>query len=355
VRSRGTVNLMRAAVITSFGQPLEILDVPDPVPTKTGVVLKVEASGICRSDWHAWMGHEHLPGLPHVPGHEMAGTIEAVGEDVRRWKAGERVTVPFSIGCGECNTCLSGQLNLCDRPFTPGFTHWGSFAELVSLDHADSNLVALPEDFDSAGAAALGCRFITAFRGVIDKGRIQAGEWLAVHGCGGVGLSAVMIGSAMGANVVAIDISSEKLALASELGAKATVDASEVESVTRQVRGLTDGGAHLSIDALGSTVTAVNSVRSLRKQGRHIQVGLMPGEASWPPLPMDAITMRELEVHGSRGMPATDYPRVLALISSGAVDPSLLVKRRVTLQEAPEVLADMSNFAGLGIAVITSF
>jgi alcohol dehydrogenase len=217
---------MKAVVFEQFRQPPALRTVPDPTPSAQGVVVKVEATGLCRSDWHGWMGHDPDIVLPHIPGHELAGTVEAVGARVSRWKVGDRVTVPFVGGCGHCHECNSGNHQVCEHQFQPGFTAWGSFAEYVALDYADTNLVALPEDLDFATAASLGCRFVTSFRAVVDQGRVSPGEWVAVHGCGGVGLSAIMIASAMGANVVAVDLTDEKLAFAREMGAVATVDAS---------------------------------------------------------------------------------------------------------------------------------
>jgi alcohol dehydrogenase len=342
---------VRAALISEYGRPLVVDEVPDPRPPPGGVVLRVEATGICHSDWHSWIGHEDLPGLPHVPGHEMAGVVVEIGPEVRNWKPGDRVTVPFSVGCGECASCLEGHLNTCDRGFAPGFTHWGSFAELVAIDHADLNLVRIPDELSSVHAAALGCRFVTSFRALVDKGRIQPGEWLAVHGCGGVGLSAVMIGAALGARVVAVDINDKALALATELGAELTVDGN-VDRPSRAVVEATDDGAHVSIDAVGTRTTSNNSIRSLRKHGRHVQVGLMLGDQANPPIPMQRVIMHELEILGTRGMPATDYPRVLEMIGSGAVDPRRLVTSTVSLSEASSVLERMADFQGVGVSVI---
>jgi alcohol dehydrogenase len=342
---------VRAALITEYGRPLVIEDVPDPRPPAGGVVLRVEATGICLSDWHAWVGHEDLPALPHVPGHEMAGVVTEIGPEVHNWRAGDRVTVPFSVGCGECSSCVEGHLNTCDRGFAPGFTHWGSFAELVAIDHADLNLVGIPDELSPVHAAALGCRFVTSFRAVVDKGKIRPGEWLAVHGCGGVGLSAVMIGAALGARVVAVDINEKALALASELGAEATIDGN-VDRPSRAVAEVTDGGAQVSIDAVGTRATANNSIRSLRKHGRHVQVGLMLGDEANPSIPMQRLIMHELEIHGIRGMPATDYPRVLELIGSGAVDPRRLVTNTVPLSGASAILETMADFRGVGVNVI---
>ena len=342
---------MRAAAIINYGEALVVDTFPDPIVPRDGVVLRVDATGICRSDWHAWMGHETLPGLPHVPGHEMVGVVEEIGADVTRWGPGDRVTVPFSIGCGECRSCRSGSLNICDVAFTPGFSHWGSFAELVAIHHADANLVSIPPDLDSVPAAALGCRFVTSFRAVVDRGRLRPGEWLAVHGCGGVGLSAVMIGAALGARVVALDIDAGSLARAAELGAEVTIEVGDGDPAATVVAA-TDGGAHVSIDAVGGTSTALASLRSLRKRGRHVQVGLMLAGDATLPIPMEPVIMNEVEILGSRGMPATDYPRVFELLTAGAIDLRRLVGGTVSLDGASAIMQSMGDFAGVGVTVI---
>ncbi len=346
--------VVRAAAIIEYRQPLLVDVYDDPVTPEKGVVLEVEASGICHSDWHSWMGHEDLPGLPHVPGHEMVGVVAAVGPAVSRWQIGDRVTVPFSIGCGECRSCQEGHLNTCDRAFTPGFSVWGSWAQYVAIDHADLNLVRLPGGLDPVDGVALGCRFVTAFRAVADRGRVQEGEWLAIHGCGGVGLSAVMIGSALGARVIAIDIDPASLALAATLGAEAAFDARDDGFIDR-VQELTGGGAHLSVEAVGRTETVRNSLASLRKHGRHVQVGLLFAEHAEPSIPMEPVIMGEQEILGVRGMPAIDYDRVFELVDSGAVDPSRLVTGTVALDEASQVLESMGDFTGVGVTVIDRF
>jgi alcohol dehydrogenase len=284
----------------------------------------------------------------------MAGVVDEVGPEVRRLSRGDQVIVPFSIGCGTCRSCRSGHLNTCDRAFTPGFSAWGSFAERVAIAHADLNLVPLPDGFHPVHAASLGCRFITAFRAVVDRARLRSGEWLSVYGCGGVGLSAVMIGKALGARVVAVDVDSASLAMAAELGAETTVRAGRSDAF-EQVRSLTGGGADVSIDAVGTSDTAIASILSLRKHGRHVQVGLMFGEHASPPIPMEPVIMGELEILGVRGMPATDYPRVLELVSSAGIDLSRLVTGTVDLDEASAVLEGMSLSAGVGVTVIDRF
>ncbi len=347
---------MKAMLYHEFKQPLALATVADPAPSPTGVVLKVTACGICRSDWHGWQGHDpDIKTLPHIPGHELVGEVVAVGAEVRRWKGGERVTVPFSGGCGTCPECLSGNQQICNRDFQPGFTGWGGFAEYVALEYADVNLVALPPEIDDVTAAALGCRFITAFRAVVAQGRVAPGQWLAVHGCGGVGLSAIMIGRAMGAQVIGVDINDHALTLAQQLGATLTLNARAVADVPTAIRDLTHGGAHVSLDALGSVATAQNSVLCLRKRGRHVQVGLLAGQDKNPPMPMGAVIGRELTLVGSHGMQAHEYPAMLEMIATGRLTPRQLVGRLVTLEEAGQVLVAMNEFQHVGMAVIDRF
>ena len=346
---------MRAILYETFGGPLELRQLPDPAPPADGVVIRVEASGVCRSDWHGWRGHDADVRLPHVPGHELAGVIAAVGPAVRRWRGGERVTVPFAVGCGVCVECAAGHPQICDDYFQPGFTAWGSFAEYTAIPHADANLVRLPDELGFVEAASLGCRFVTSYRAVVAQGRVGPGQWVAVHGCGGVGLAAVMIAQACGAQVVAIDLKPAALERARALGAAHGVEARPEVDVPAAIRALTGGGAHVSLDALGSAVTCLNSVLCLRKRGRHVQVGLLPGEAREAALPMNVVLGRELELVGSHGMAAHAYPPMLELIRAGRLQPGRLVARRIALNEAPEALRALGTFRDEGITVIDRF
>jgi alcohol dehydrogenase len=288
--------------------------------------------------------------LPHVPGHEFAGTVAAVGTDVRTWSVGDRVTVPFVCGCGRCPHCRDGDTHVCPEQTQPGFTGPGSFADLVAVHAADTNLVGLPDGLDLVTAASLGCRLATSYRALVTHGRVGPGDWVAVHGCGGVGLSAVMVAVALGARVVAVDVSAPALERARELGAAETVSCDDPAAAVREVTG---GGAHVSLDAVGSPATAVASVRSLRRRGRHVQVGLLLGEQSTPPLPMDLVVAHELSVHGSHGMPAHQYGDLLDLVTSGRIDPAQLVGRVIGLEEAGRSLAAMSGPAeSVGMTVV---
>jgi alcohol dehydrogenase len=346
---------MRAVVVRSFGEPPAVESVPDPEPPADGVLVRVRATGVCRSDWHGWMGHDPAISLPHVPGHELAGEVAEVGPEVRGFEVGDRVTVPFCCGCGRCEPCRHGWTQICDADFQPGFTAWGSFAEYVAIDHADTNLVRLPDEMEFATAASLGCRFVTSFRAIVDQGRVTPGEWVAVHGCGGVGLSAIMIASAMGANVIAIDLTDEKLDFASKIGAVATINAAKTPNVVKAVKQITNGGAHMSMDALGHPTTSFNSIANLRRRGRHVQVGLMLGDHARPQVPMDKVIAFELEIRGSHGMQAYRYQAMMEMIRTGKLKPELLVGKRISLDEAPAALMAMGGFEGIGIGVVTKF
>ena len=292
---------------------------PDPVAPDGGVVVEVAATGMCRSDWHAWAGHDDIA-WPHVPGHELAGVIVEVGVDVRSWRIGDRVTVPFVCGCGRCEWCLQGDAQVCPNQEQPGFTHWGSFAERVALHAADTNLVAVPDAVDLTTAASLGCRFATAYRALVGRARVREAEWVTVVGAGGLGLSAVMIARALGARVIAVDRHDEALDLARRLGAELVLRAGETH-VPTAVAHLTGGGSHVAGDAVGSEKTAAAAILSLRRRGRHVQAGLLPPVGGHPRIPMDRVIAWELDVLGSHGMAASDYPAMLALIEDGALEP----------------------------------
>ncbi|WP_347840962.1 zinc-dependent alcohol dehydrogenase family protein [uncultured Draconibacterium sp.] len=346
---------MKAVYYEEFQGKVEVREVPNPTVSQDSVIIKVEATGLCRSDWHGWMGHDPDIVLPHVPGHELAGVISEIGSEIKNFKVGDRVTVPFVSGCGCCPECNTGNHQVCDHQFQPGFTAWGSFAELVEIKYADINLVHLPDEIDFVTAASLGCRFITSFRAVIDQGKVTAGQWVAVHGCGGVGLSSINIAAGAGANVVAVDIDDEKLQLAKKLGASILINAKHAEDIPTKINEVTGRGAHLSIDALGSQETCFNSISCLRKRGKHIQVGLTTADHKHPKVPMDKVVAHEIEILGSHGMQAFRYDAVFEMIKTGKVHPELMLGKTISLDEAPEALANMDKFENLGVTVINKF
>ena len=343
---------MRAVVYDSFGAPPVVTEIERPQCPPHGAVIKVEATGVCRSDWHGWLGHDPDITVPHVPGHEFAGTVAELGAEVTEIAGtaavgpGTRVTAPFVCGCGTCEVCACGDHQVCPNQTQPGFTHPGSFAEYVVVHHADVNLVPLPDDIDAITAAGLGCRFATAYRAVVAHGRVRPGMSVAVHGCGGVGLAAVMIAAAHGAEVVAVDISEAALDLAREFGAAHT------ELPPSASRLVERGGVHVSIDALGRIDTFADAIAGLRRRGRHVQVGLLVGTEARPPVDMAAVIGRELEIVGSHGMAAHDYPPMLAEIAVGRLDPRRLVTNVISLDEAPAALMAMSHGSTPGTTVV---
>jgi alcohol dehydrogenase len=346
---------MKAVVYHQFGGSISTESVADPSPEPDGAVIQVKATGLCRSDWHGWRGHDpDIKQFPHVPGHEFAGVVVSVGRDVRRAAVGQWVTMPFVAGCGSCPECERGNQQVCDRQFQPGFTGWGSFAEYVAVRYADGNLVTLPEGMSSVTAAALGCRLATAYRAVSAQGAVRPGEWVAVHGCGGVGLSAAMVACALGARVIAVDVREEPLELARRLGVEIVLNAHETPDIPAAIHELTGRGADVSLDALGSGATFANSILSLRKRGRHVQVGLLTAQYEIPSAPLSRLIAWELVIAGSHGIQAHAYPGLFELIQSGKLDPSQLVERTMTLDKAPHELASLDEYRGCGVTVFTT-
>jgi len=344
---------MKAAVYNTFNGAIEIKQVDDPVATEKEAIIEVRASGICRSDWHGWKGHDPDIRLPHVPGHEFSGIVKEVGSKVSLFQSGDRVTAPFCCGCSTCPQCMKGNQHICDRHFQPGFTDWGSFAQYVRIKNADFNLVKLPSSVDFVSAAGLGCRFITAFHGIVNQGKVNNSMFVAIHGCGGVGLSAVMVAAVYGARVIAVDINEENLQRAKSLGAEYTINATKV-NVVDKVLEISKDGANLSMDALGSHETSANSINCLAKKGKHIQAGILGSENDITVSTADLIA-KEIEVIGSHGMPIADYDIIFDLISSKKIDLSLLIERTVKLEDIHQELLKMDAYSNSGMVIIDQF
>lgn len=342
---------MKALRYAAVDGPLDLVEVDPPRCPDDGVVVDVAATGVCRSDWHAWRGHDPVA-LPHIPGHELAGVVAEVGRDVRDWHPGDRVTVPFVLACGRCEFCRNGDGQICPHQEQPGFTLPGSFADQVALPRADANMVRVPDAVDLVSAAALGCRFATAFRALTAHGRVQPDQWVAVHGCGGVGLSAVMIAVALGAKVVAVDLSRPALDMATRLGATAVVAAGPDVDTAAAVVEITSGGAHVGVDAIGQPAATAASVASLRRRGRHVQVGLLLAEQARTALPMDLVISRELEIYGSHGMAAAGYPAMLEAVADERLHPELLVGSVIGFRQGTGVLEAMNHPTGPGMTVL---
>ena len=347
---------MKAAVLEEFRKPLIVKEVPQPTPDPDSAIVKVEACGICRSDWHAWMGDwswiGFSPTLPIIPGHEFCGLVEEVGKNIDNFQSGDRVVIPFNNSDGICPLCQSGHQNLCLNLQVPGFTFDGGYAQYVNIPRARHNLVRLPESVSFTEAASMGCRFMTSFHGIVHQARVQPGEWVAVYGCGGIGLASVHIASAIGARVIAVSRTKEKLNKAEELGADVAIDATKEDPV-KAILEITKGGAHVAVDALGEAVTCRNAIESLRSRGRHLQIGLTTqkekGEIA---LPIDLIVIKEITLIGSLGMQASRYGEILAMIASGKLQPISLVTKTVSIEEVADILTSMSNYKTIGVNVI---
>ena len=347
---------MKASVLRQFSQMPVLETVADPLCPKDGVIVEVKACGVCRSDHHSWVGADETVTLPHVMGHELAGIVVETGAEVSRISVGDRVTAPFILGCGQCPDCQAGHATICEAQDVIGFTRWGAFAEYISIPNADFNLVPLPESISFAAAAALGCRMTTAYRGLVDRGRLVAGETLIVHGCGGVGLSAIMIAKAIGAFIVAVDVNQQALQMARALGADMLINAQEHDDVGGVIREKTSGGGHVSIDALGITSTFHNSLQSLRKLGRHVQIGMPVGAHSTVALPLlDLIYSRQIQLAGSRGLSADGFAPLMQMIAAGQIDASKLISAEIALGDVGAALKQMDQFSGAGVSIITDF
>jgi alcohol dehydrogenase len=347
--------VVRAAVYDRFRGPIEIVEVPDPEPAPGEVVVEVLATGLCRSDLHGWHGTDPDIRCPHVGGHEFCGRVIELGEGVERLRLGDRVVAPFVCGCGECDPCLAGQHQVCHGQEQPGFTRWGAFAERTTIPWADVNAVEVPDAVDDVSAALVGCRVSTSFRGVVERGRLAGGEVLCVVGCGGIGLAAVALGRALGAEVVAIDRSVPALDLAERLGADHLVcvpPSADAAAIADRVRDLT-GGAHVAVDALGHESTATAALLSLNPLGRHVQIGLFATDTAALPIPQ--VIRDELELLGVHGLSASRLPQVLALLADGRLDLGAMVTAQLALDDVPTALPAMATFHTPGVSVVTRF
>ena len=348
---------MKAAVMEAFGEPLKVHhDWADPECGPDDVVLEVKACGICRSDYTLWNGGLTwmgvVPPLPSVLGHEYCGVVEELGSKVSGFAKGNRVVSPFCHACGSCELCRAGHQNVCANLTLPGMHYTGGFASHTKVANANVNVVKLPDAISFPEAAGMGCRFITSYHGIVDQAAVKPGEWVAVFACGGVGLSAVDIASALGARVIAVSRSPEKLALAEKLGAEHTVTAGP--DAPGEIVELTDGGAHVSVDALGASETVIPAILSLRTRGRHLRLGASNKKDDGRiGIPVDVVVFRELSIIGSFGMQAARYPEMFDLVESGKVNPGLLVGDTVDLEDTSDVLASMSTYETIAMPVIT--
>ncbi len=353
---------MKAATFQGVNEPLQVEDVEVPEIGKDEALVRMEASGVCRSDWHVWQGDWGWIGMEslengHILGHEPAGVVEEVGSRVEGYETGDRVAIPFHIADGSCDQCQIGYPNTCENGLVLGLVPElnGAWAEYVRVPAAETNLVGLPETVSMEDMAGLGCRFMTAFHGVVHRGEVQPGDWVAVHGCGGVGLSAVQIASSVGANVVGVDIKSKALEEARDQGAVETVNASEYDPADR-IHEITGGGADVSIEALGTAETIMNSVMSLSQHGRHVQIGMTSQEEEgMVTIPSDLMVGAEIDFRGSVGIQSGGYSEIFEMVSTDMIDPGAMVSETISLNGVTDTLERYTDYETQGISVINQF
>jgi propanol-preferring alcohol dehydrogenase len=355
---------MRAVQVQHLRKPMEVRDIAIPDIGDDDVLVRVTACGICRTDWHVWNGDWTWAGLnlpiPITLGHEIGGIVERVGSSISHLKPGMRVCVPFNLADGTCEYCRKGMQNLCENAAW-GFTTPGSggFAQYARVPNANLNCVALPENVTEKDGAALGCRYMTSYRAVRSRARVQAGETVVVVGAGGVGTSAIQIAAAMGALVVAIDTKDSALQSVRKLGASHVINSADLstQDVRDRVKELVGSkGADVAIDAMGGTNSTLNALHSLAKGGRLCVAGLTTqddhGEIS---IPVDQLVFNEWSLVGTLGNPHSDYPELLRLVDSGKLQPGKLITEEVALNDVQSVFDRIPSFETEGFVVVTDF
>ncbi len=349
---------MKAAVFREVGTPLEIEDVEISKPGPREVLVRTVAAGVCHSDLHFVEGL-YPAKLPIVLGHESAGIVEEVGEQVTYVKKGDHIITCLSAFCGECEYCLTGHMSLCDNPdlqrgpedeprLAKGgapmtqFANLSSYAEMMLVhEHA---LVKVREDMPLDRAALIGCGVMTGVGAVFHTAKVEPGMDVAIIGCGGVGLSAVNGAAIAGAGrIIAIDTVGSKLNLAKEFGATHVIDASNQDMVG-EVREITGGGVHHAIECIGLKVTAENAFRMIRPGGTATIVGMVPVgtkiELHGPEF------LREKRIQGSTmgsNRFRVDMPRLVDFYLNGKLRLDEMISQRIELKDINQAFDDMKS------------
>lgn len=320
---------MKAALFHGAHQPLTIEEIPTPAPQTGEALVKVAGCGVCHTDLH-YLDHG-VPTFkkpPMVLGHECSGTIAACGAGVHHFKEGDRVLLPAVYGCGHCRMCRTGRENICESMMMFGNNVDGAYAEFIVAPAKD--IIPLPPEIPLVEGAIIADATTTPYHAVVNRGRVQPGDRVVVFGCGGIGLNVVQIATAVGAQVIAVDVVDSKLEWARKLGAAATLNAKIVERVDKEIRKLSGGGADVAFEAIGNPVTQEQAFASVRTGGRAVMVGY-----SEKPMRLDTgrVMYRELEVIGSLGCRPVDYPRVLELARQGKIKVAELVTAKFPLEQ----------------------
>ncbi len=339
---------MKAAVFYAAGEPLRIEEIPTPVPAEGQALIKVAACGLCHTDLHYTdHGVPTFKKPPLVLGHEVAGTVASLAGAADGWQEGDRVLLPAVYGCGQCDMCRVGRENICARMVMFGNNVDGGYAEYILAPTKD--LIPLAEDIPLVEGSIIADAVTTPYHAVVNRGQVRPGDNVVVFGCGGIGLNLVQMAAAVGANVIAVDIVDEKLDWARRLGAQATLNPSNVERVDKELRKLTGGGADVGFEAIGNPSTQEQTFASLRTGGRFVVVGY-----SSKPMTLDSgrVMYREMEIIGSLGCRAVDYPRVLDLVRQGKIKVQELVTDRYPLEDINAGLDALRQGKGIRSVVV---
>ncbi len=339
---------MKAAVFHGTGKPLAIEEVPTPEPGPGEVLVKVAACGVCHTDLH-YLDHG-VPTFkkpPLILGHETSGNVAAVGAGVEKWKEGDQVLLPAVYGCGQCVMCRNGRENICENMVMFGNNVDGGYAEYILAPAKDMFL--LPDEIPLIEGCIIADAVTTPYHAVVNRGEVKPGDRVVVFGCGGIGINVVQMAAAMGARVIAVDLSDEKLEWASKLGAAETINPAGIERIDKTIRKMTDGGVNIAFEAIGLPETQEQAFACLRPGGRFVVVGFSSK-------PMQLNTGRtmylEMDVIGSLGCPAAEYPRVLALVQQGKIKVKELVTAQFPLDKINDAFDTLRRGEGIRSVIV---
>lgn len=339
---------MRAALFLGPGKPLSVEEVARPQPCPGEVLVEVAACGFCHTDLH-YLDHGVATAKkpPLILGHETSGTVAGVGPGAARWNLGDRVLLPAVLPCGRCPACRTGRENICGQMRMFGNHVDGGFAEFVVAPEKD--VIALPAGIDLTNACIIADALSTPYHAVVHRAQVRAGEWVAVVGCGGVGMNAVQFAAASGANVVAVDLRADKLEIARKLGAVEALNPTDAKEFTQDMRRITDGGADVAIEAVGSPATIETAFSTLRRGGRMCLIGYTEKPAQ---LPAAKVMFFEYTLMGSLGCRPADYPRIIEMVRRGHIRLDPLVTARTPLSRVNDAAERLRRGDGLRSIIV---
>jgi propanol-preferring alcohol dehydrogenase len=339
---------MKAAIFHAANQPLTVEEIPTPTPGAGEVLIKVAGCGVCHTDLH-YIDHgvSTFKKPPLVLGHEISGTVAGLGAGVSQWKESARVLLPAVYGCGQCAMCRTGRENICEKMVMFGNNVDGGYAEYLLAPAKD--IIALPDELPLVESSIIADAVTTPYHAVVNRGQVKPGDSVVVIGCGGIGLNLVQVAAAVGAKVIAIDVIDSKLEWAKKLGAQATINAKAVERVDKEVRKLTGGGADIGFEAIGNPTTQAQAFSCIRTGGRFVVVGFTD-----KPMMLDTgrVMYREMEIIGSLGCRAVDYPRVLELARQGKIKVKELVTAQFALNDINAAFDTLRRGEGIRSVIV---